>query len=193
MRKPKERGAAAIETALVLSLLLTIALGAFEWGMAFREWSSVVSGSREAARVAAAAGDEPLADCAILEAAAGALIDVNDIVRVRIYRWRLDLTPAQKDLESVYRRAIPGDTALICGSWVRLGDAYRQGTYNPPSGGLRDNQGAVRDWIGVEIEWDYDWITGFAFWRGSICNNGASLNPCWRQSTVMHIEPDPTP
>ena len=60
-----EHGVAAVETALILSLLLMLALGSVEWGLGLRDWLSVTAATREGARVGAAAGDESGADCVI--------------------------------------------------------------------------------------------------------------------------------
>ncbi len=182
-----ERGAAAVETSLILSLLLLVALGAFEWGMAFREWSSVTSGSREGTRVAAAAGDESGADCIILEATAGALLNQNgDTIRVEVFEWLPNASPPRKGRSQIFRPSVASDlpASLICGTWVRLQNNY--------PAAVRDNQGAARDWIGVEVQWDYAWITGFMWFNGTVCNGGLTP-PCWSQDTKMHIEPDPTP
>jgi len=62
-----------VEFALVFGFLMTLALGAFEYGMAFRDWLSVTISSREGGRVAASAANYGDADCVILEAATGAL------------------------------------------------------------------------------------------------------------------------
>ncbi len=65
MRRPRARsasarGAAAVEFALVLPLLLAVCLGAIEWGFHFYEREIVVNAAREGARagsIADAAGD----------------------------------------------------------------------------------------------------------------------------------------
>lgn len=182
-----ERGTAAVETALVLSLLLLIAIGAFEWGMALRDWNTVTSASREGARVGAALGDTDQADCIILEAAAGALLDVADdqIVSVRIFESDPNGTigPSQ-----VYRPSVDTDNpaSLRCGTWYPLQLAWPESS--------RDNDGATRDWLGVEVEFDHDWVSGFLWFEGSVCDRGAAPGAdCWAQNTIMRLEPDPTP
>jgi Flp pilus assembly protein TadG len=47
-----ERGAAMLETALTLPLVLLIAVGIFEFGRAFQTWQVLTNAAREAARVA---------------------------------------------------------------------------------------------------------------------------------------------
>ena len=47
-----EKGAALLETALVLPLVLLVSVGIFEFGRAFQTWQVVTNAAREAARVA---------------------------------------------------------------------------------------------------------------------------------------------
>jgi hypothetical protein len=184
-RTSDDRGAAAVETALVLGLLLMLAIGAVEWGMALRDWMSVTAGTRLAARVGATAGDEPNADCLILEAGAGSLQSIQDdqVIRVRIYKTD---TSGNISSANIYRPAQPTDdpATLRCSTWYPVALGWPATT--------RDNDGPVRDWLGVEIEFDHDWMTGFLWWSGSVCDRGTAVNiDCWKQHTVMHVEPDP--
>lgn len=48
----KERGAALLETALALPMVLLVAVGIFEFGRAYQTWQVVTNAAREAARVA---------------------------------------------------------------------------------------------------------------------------------------------
>lgn len=48
----KERGAALLETALALPMVLLVAVGIFEFGRAFQTWQVVTNATREAARIA---------------------------------------------------------------------------------------------------------------------------------------------
>jgi hypothetical protein len=51
-RSRSERGAALIEAALTLPLLLLVCAGIFEFGRAFQTWSVLTNAAREGARVA---------------------------------------------------------------------------------------------------------------------------------------------
>src|SRR5439155_4823448 len=51
-RSRSERGAAIIETALTLPLLLLVAVGIFELGRAYQTWEVLTNAAREGARVA---------------------------------------------------------------------------------------------------------------------------------------------
>ena len=54
--KKKERGAALIEMALTLPLLLLLSIGIFEFGRAFQHWQILTNASREGARIATLPG-----------------------------------------------------------------------------------------------------------------------------------------
>jgi Flp pilus assembly protein TadG len=51
-----EKGAALLETALTLPLVLLIAVGIFEFGRAYQTWQVLTNAAREAARVAVLPG-----------------------------------------------------------------------------------------------------------------------------------------
>jgi Flp pilus assembly protein TadG len=52
LRMKNERGAALLETALALPMVLLVAVGIFEFGRAYQTWQVVTNAAREAARVA---------------------------------------------------------------------------------------------------------------------------------------------
>jgi hypothetical protein len=180
-----DRGAAVVETSLIIGLLVLLALGAAEWGFGLRDWLGVTAGSREGARVGASAGDQTGADCVILEATAGAVREVNGaVLQVWIYESDPSGTVGARQR---YRPALPSEPALVCssGNWFVVENSW--------PAAIRQNDTANRDWLGVRVVFDHDWITGFAWFSGSVCNRGAVGQTCWHSDTVMRIEPDPTP
>jgi hypothetical protein len=176
MRRNRESGAVAIETALVTGLLLLIALGAFEYGMAFRSWFGLAASSREGARVGASVGPINGADCAILEAAAAALSSTsdNEVVRIRIF----DHNPSTgtDGAFTSYRPFVDGvDNVALqrCSNWfVEPSTPWVETS--------RDNTGDDRDWLGVEVVYNHAWVTGFLWWNGTIEFSNRS---------VMRLEP----
>ena len=174
--KESERGTAVVEFSLVFMFLLTIALGGFEFGMAFRDSLAVSSAAREAARIGGAVGNRtsPPADCTILEAAAGALqaIAGNQVAELWIYRS--DTLGTVTTTSNKYRPSQPTDNpaTLVCGTWFPMSVSW------PASS--RDVTGTTRDWLGVKILYDHDWQTGFLWWNGS---------SRWVEDAVMHLEP----
>jgi Flp pilus assembly protein TadG len=53
-----ERGAAILEVALTLPLVLLVSVGIFEFGRAFQTWQILTNAAREGARVAMLPGDD---------------------------------------------------------------------------------------------------------------------------------------
>lgn len=182
----REDGAAAVETALVALVLIFLTVGAAEYGLAMRDQLSVTGATREGARVGAAAGDEPGADCRILEATAGGLqsLEADEVIEVRVFK--ANPTTGQR---MRFRPAVSGDdpVKLRCGGgWFEIEDSWPESA--------RDNDGVDRDWLGVEVVFDHDWLTGVFIFDGSACSRGTIVGvDCWSQETIMHIEPDPTP
>jgi hypothetical protein len=157
-------------------MLMVLSIGAFEWGMAFRDWLSVSSATREGARVAASAGTIGTADCAILEATAGSLLSIDDsrIQFVDVYNADTNGDPTAQ-LQR-YRPRSPDDAeaSLVCENWFPITIAY------PPAN--RDNIGAERDWVGVRLEFTHSWKTGLFWWSGGVT---------WSDRTIILMEPDP--
>lgn len=54
--KKRERGAAMIEMAITMPLLLLLSIGVFEFGRAFQYWQVLTNATREGARVASLPG-----------------------------------------------------------------------------------------------------------------------------------------
>lgn len=178
--KREERGATLVEFSLIFTLLLTLALGAFEYGMALRDWLSVTIATREGARVAASAANYNEADCTILEATAGALqsFRVGNIHRVHIYRSDGNGSyPGSGNLAAVYRPAGSGDTPVPqCPFWT----VHSPASNWEPSDRL--NPGGEPFWIGVRLDYTHPWQTGFLWWSGTAS---------WTDDAVFRIEPPP--
>ena len=89
--RSEERGAAVVESAFIISLVLVpLLIGTVEFGFAFRDWLSVSAATREGARVGSAATTRPNADCLILEATAGALTAVDDDQVQQVWIFQTD-------------------------------------------------------------------------------------------------------
>ncbi len=173
-----EKGAVAIETALVTGLLLLIVMGAFEYGMAFRSWFGLSAASREGARIGASVGPVNGADCAILEAAAAALSSTsgNEVVTIKIFDT--DPVSGSQGAITTYRPDTGGP--LEPGELLRCGDWVLTSPSTPWIETSRDNEGETRDWLGVEVAYQHNWITGFLWWNGSVE---------WTNRSVMRLEP----
>jgi len=182
----RENGAAAVETSLIIGLLVLIAMGSAEWGLGLKDWLSVTAGAREGARVGAAAGDTANADCVILEGTAGAVRNISGAV-LEVWVYKSDTAGNVGANRNRYRPfvAASDDPALLrCLTWFAIEQTWPEAS--------RDNDGTTRDWLGVRVVFDHDWLTGFAWFSGSVCDRGMS-GTCWAADTVMHVEPDPNP
>ena len=176
LKSERERGAVLVEVALVLMLLLVIALGAFEYGMAFRSWFGVSAASREGARVGASVGPTTDADCRILESVAAALQSVtgDEIRRVEIFEhFPATGTNGAFNRYRPFQVGTDNPANLRCTSWfIEAGSTWTETS--------RDNTGADRDWLAVEVEFRHNWITDFMWWTGSVD---------WDNTSIMRIEP----
>jgi hypothetical protein len=169
-----ERGSAALEAAMVVGLLLLIVLGAFEWGMALRDWMTASASSREGARAAASAGSQPLADCRILEAAAGSLQNIPSEAIVEIWIYESS-TSGSVGAAQKYRPRAGDDTEPVdlgCVAWFRAQNGWPHSS--------RIDTGPNRDWVGVKVVFDHEWRTDFLWFTGTVR---------WEEDTVMRIEP----
>ena len=83
-----ERGAALVEMAVVLPLLMLLIFGIIEFGLLFRERLTIASAASSAARTGATMGTRADADLAILQALEAGLYDQADpsvLIRVDIF------------------------------------------------------------------------------------------------------------
>ncbi|MCB1015308.1 MAG: pilus assembly protein, partial [Acidimicrobiales bacterium] len=87
-RRAGDRGAALVEMILFTPILVTIAIGILEYGLAWRDSITVSSTTRAGARVGSNAGNDRLADYNTLLAVQAAVASIPNaqIQRVVIYR-----------------------------------------------------------------------------------------------------------
>jgi len=170
----RERGVAAIEFAFSFMILLMLALGAYEWGTGFADRISMTSAVREGGRVGSAAGDNPDADCRIIEAAAGALNGSTGNSVKQLWVYESDAAGTVGLNRQIYRPATAAEPGLTCtgGKWFLIANGW---PYNN-----RQNLGANRDWLGVKVIMDHQWRTGFLWWNGVVT---------WEEDAVFHLEP----
>jgi hypothetical protein len=170
----KDRGTAAIEMAMALIIILMLAIGAYEWGTGFADRNSMASAAREAGRVGSAAGDNPDADCRIIEASAGALNAVSGNTVKQLWVYESDVNGAVSLNRQIYRPAAGAEPGLSCtgGTWFLVANGW-------PSSS-RVNTGANRDWLGVKVIVDHAWKTGFLWFNGTVE---------WEEDAVFHLEP----
>lgn len=167
-RRLSDRGVTLTEFAVLMPLLLILALGAFEYGMLFRDSLTISTAAREAGRVSASSANYGDADCVILEAGAGALQSVQNGVIDEVHIYKSDANGSiPADNSSTMRRYSPfqsGDPSLIACSGSDW-NAEHLGANWDPSARVNDEQNA--DWSGVRIEYSHTFQTGFLWFNGS--------------------------
>ncbi|HEX9865821.1 MAG TPA: TadE family protein [Acidimicrobiia bacterium] len=168
-RDSSDKGATMVEFALVFGFLMMLALGAFEYGMVFRDWLSVTVSAREGGRVAASAANYGDADCVILEAATGALqsLQSGEVAEVHIYRSDASGSyPGPNSSDT--RRYSPfntGDPSLVVCTGGSQWNAEQLGSNWDPADRV---SAAGVAWGGVRVEFVHEWHTDFLWWTGTI-------------------------
>lgn len=165
-----DRGVSMVEFALVFVLLLMIAIGAFEYGMVFRDSLTVSTASREAGRVAASTANHGDADCVILEAAAGALQSLQTGLIDEVHIYKSDENGAIPANSATTMRRYspfqPGDPGLTaCASGAQWSAKHLGSGWDPED---RVNTEGSADWIGVRVQYKHEWITDFLWWTGTM-------------------------
>jgi Flp pilus assembly protein TadG len=193
-RRSSSRGQSLVEFALVFPIFLTMVMGLFEFAFVFNALLSIGHASRDAALVAAEAGNDGAADCSILkqiENDVSAPADASRIVEVRIYR--ADQNGAVLNgQENIYTRT--GSTSCTLPDNNVLTVPYTASSISyPPSdrcnvllgtnGGCDAGHVSV-DTIGVKITYTHSWVTPLAN-LVALGGTGTTLV----QSNAMRMEP----
>jgi Flp pilus assembly pilin Flp len=165
-RRTRERGAAAVEFAIVLPVLVLLLVGIFEYGLLFREKLTIASAAASSARTGATMGTRDEADLAILQAVEVGLYDqVNTSVLIKVDIFKADPNTGAKVASNTYTF----DGTLGTCKWIPCPDPSLGGTtqYGIPSGwgkpDVRDTTldpgGSGLDVLGVEIFYHHTALT----------------------------------
>lgn len=185
-----DRGAVTVETAMVVTLLFTLAVGVVETSVMVLDKLAVGNATREGARVGALAGSESNADSIIIGVVERALCsqDFGSATKVLVYRAEADGgVPGHNPVaDPNYDFVTPGlvNTFEVNGSIACSGGGTAPnfiktaGTWDPAS---RDDVFAGGlDELGVLILYTHDDFTGFMPFFGGSTNI---------EVTVMRLEP----
>jgi hypothetical protein len=87
-RRGGERGAALVELALIVPILVMLVVGIAEFGFGYRDRLTVQTATRTGARVGSSLGDDPQADYNILQGVRSALgsISTTNIDKIIVYK-----------------------------------------------------------------------------------------------------------
>ena len=171
-----EKGATLIEFALVLPILILILVGIMEIGLAFGEQMRASQATREGARIGAVAGNDPDADCFIIRDVVAVMSQpqLDRLVNLQIYETD-PVTGNQNFAQTNTYTYTGGDPTDCVNSWsgvVAWPSTTRQVTTGPT---------AVLDLLGVRVQMDRSWVTGFPPFSGSYTID---------TTTISRIEPE---
>jgi hypothetical protein len=161
--RANERGATLVEAAIVLPLMLLIVISILELGVAFKDFLTTDFAAKEGARVGAIAGNDPEADCLIVQSIIEGYTatDIEKLDGIRIYQVNDAGDPT--GLENSWQfDNDPGDDPLDCDDW-NVSEGWDSTTRDVALG-----SGAELDIIAIEIDTNHTWITSFPPWRGQI-------------------------
>ena len=155
----RERGAAAVEFALVAPLFFLVVFGGIEFGLLARSQLTLQDATRSATRIASIQRDDMNADRAILKQIVNRADNLNgEIERVVIFApdTLVDEVPASCTGPGA------GSSAGVCTVYEanELADTA-DGTTPPKITGLMPSQRTSLEPIGVYIEYRYQFVTGF--------------------------------
>lgn len=183
MRRQRDRGATLVEAALVFPILMLIVVGILELGMAFKDFLTVSYLSREGARIGALAGNDDIADCAILTGIGDLATakDLDRITEIQIFKAAEGTGAAVLTNTAHY---VVGRDPSICS--VPSNPAVDAWTFEAPiewAPTSRQVKVGVNDLdiIGVRILLDRDWVTGFPPFNGPTMTVD--------ESTITRLEP----
>ena len=155
------RGATMVEAAMIFPLMILLTVTLLELGLAFKDFLTVSFTARDAARVGSLAGNDPEADCDLIQSiVAGFGASDLDGVEIRIFKANEgtgDPVPGKVNTWEI----TSGDPA-DCSDWTVLEfwpSTTRQVNVGPST---------KLDILGVEIVTEHEWITGLPPWRGTI-------------------------
>ncbi len=161
----RDRGAAAVEFALIAPLFFLVVFGGIELGLLARSYLSLEDVTRRAARVAAIQRDNENADQAILRTVQNRLDTLNgDLLRVVIFRAD-SLSTEFEDIAAACQNGTGGHSGTCTAYNAEdVADIVDDPMSIDPMEGFpaaaRSNGSEVIN-IGIHIEYEYQFATGF--------------------------------
>jgi hypothetical protein len=157
------RGATMVEAAMIFPLMILLTVTLLELGLAFKDFLTISFTARDAARVGSLAGNNPLADCDIIQSIVAGF-GASDLAGVDILIFKANESTGLSTGQG-YTWSIDSGDPTVCEEWtvVQNGPPWpsveRKVTVGPDT---------KLDILGVTIETSHEWITGLPPWRGDI-------------------------
>jgi len=165
-RTLRERGAAAVEFALVAPLFFFVVFGGIEFGLMFRSYLSLQDVSRTAARVASVERSGEGADVEILEVIQNRVDVLNgELIRVIVFNPEtlasdLGDSPAGCSDENAVT-GIDGECTIYLAADVQsIVDGTKDIVASPEPGFPPSDRAALTN-VGIYVEYRYQYVTGF--------------------------------
>jgi hypothetical protein len=175
-----DTGAALVEMAVLMPLLVLLIIGVFEIGGAFKDVLTTSNAVRDGTRLLSARGDEGSADCDALVAAVDALelaANFGDLDRIEIFKSDLSGEPVPgfvntyrwdpTDLDDL-------DDETDCEDWDETV------AWDPRSRNVLVGVTPL-DIVGMRIVYVHDWYTGLPPFSGSFTID---------EQTITRLEPE---
>jgi len=183
LRFRRDRGAALVESAIILPILLVLSIGLSEVAFLVVDYLTVTNSAREGARSGAAAADyvDPVtlidADDLILEAVeqAACNLQYSTLLTVKIYKSDADGDP--ENTSTLLNEFEPGVTGLDCSS---SGNGLVCVNGCPWVVATRNRALPTPDLLAVELTFFHDGVIGFLPFPTST----------WTETAVMRLEPN---
>jgi hypothetical protein len=155
----RDSGVTLVEGAIILPLLVLIILSIMELGLAFKDFLTTDFAAKEGARVGALAGNDPEADCNIVQSIVAGYTgtDIANLDSIRISQ-----VDSNGNLGLTNTWTFSGPDPTDCDDWI-VSVAWPSISRDVALG-----PSAQLDILGVTIDTRHDWVTGLPPWRGQI-------------------------
>ncbi|MEX1135104.1 MAG: TadE family protein [Acidimicrobiia bacterium] len=153
-----------VEAAMIFPLMILLTVTLLELGLAFKDFLTISFTARDAARVGSLAGNNPDADCDIIQSIVAGF-SASDLTGVDILIFKANEGDGGRNPSTTNTWTLkPLGNPNLCDS------ANWTFTENWPSTTRQVNVGPSTklDILGVTIETTHDWITGLPPWRGTM-------------------------
>lgn len=160
----KNRGATMVEAALIFPLMILLTMSILELGLAFKDFLTISFTARDGARVGALAGNDPVADCTIVQSivAGFGASDLSDVT-IKIFKAN-EATgdPVVGKINTWTLKPLGNPNTCLALDW-NISEQWPSTTRNVTVGPT-----TKLDILGVTLDSTHDWVTGFPPWRGTI-------------------------
>jgi Flp pilus assembly protein TadG len=160
----KNRGATMVEAALIFPLMILLTVTLLELGLAFKDFLTVSFTARDAARVGALAGNDPDADCHIVQSIVAGF-SASNLSGMTISIFKANEATGNPVVGAVNTWSLKpsGDPSTCLALDWNISEQWPSTSRNVTVGPT-----TKLDILGVTLDTTHNWITGLPPWRGTI-------------------------